>query len=179
MIPILRTDGKPMKYAKGHENIGRPQPKGDKSPNWKGGSWTNKLGYTHIYMPEHPNAHCDGYVYKHVLNMTAYLGRPLKKGEVVHHIIPVLKGGTDDISNLQLLENQKAHAHIHFKKTDKSGRFCCHPECKNPTRIYIDSDGFERWYNKGENKWWCNQCYQREWQRNKKLKSNTEGRHET
>jgi hypothetical protein len=59
---------------------------GAKNPNWKGGRHQDKHGYIHIKMPLHPNARKNGYVFEHTLVMAEDLGRPLEKGEIVHHI---------------------------------------------------------------------------------------------
>ena len=42
-------------------------------------------GYITIRMPEHPNAMKNGRIYEHTKIMSEILGRPLKKGELVHH----------------------------------------------------------------------------------------------
>jgi len=36
-------------------------------------------------MPNHPSAYGDGYIQEHTLVMEAILGRPLQRGENVHH----------------------------------------------------------------------------------------------
>lgn len=36
-------------------------------------------------MPSHPNAFKNGQILEHVVVMTKWLGRPLRKGENVHH----------------------------------------------------------------------------------------------
>lgn len=54
--------------------------------NWKGGRIVTEEGYVHIYDPEHPNAKSNGYAPEHRLVMSRMLGRPLEKGENVHHI---------------------------------------------------------------------------------------------
>lgn len=77
--------------------------RGADSPSWKGGV-RNERGYVHIRMPNHPNA-CGGYVLQHALVMEEYLGRPLKKGEIIHHI-----NGTkndNNILNLWLCDGSK------------------------------------------------------------------------
>lgn len=43
-------------------------------------------GYLREYAPDHPNVHSDGYILQHRLVMSDKLGRPLRKGENVHHI---------------------------------------------------------------------------------------------
>jgi hypothetical protein len=55
-------------------------------------------GYVYIYWPEHPNASSKS-VGQHTVVMTEYLGRPLHKGETVHH-----KNGVRDDNRLENLE---------------------------------------------------------------------------
>ncbi len=43
-------------------------------------------GYYYVMEPDHPNAHKGGYVAEHILVATRQRGRPLDKGEMVHHI---------------------------------------------------------------------------------------------
>ena len=58
----------------------------EKHGRWKGGVVYHKKGYRLILMPEHPRASKHtGYVLEHLVVMEKKLGRPLKKGEVVHH----------------------------------------------------------------------------------------------
>lgn len=49
-------------------------------------------GYRMLYMPDHPNAYRNGRVLEHHVVMSEILGRPLRKGESVHH----LNGVRDD-----------------------------------------------------------------------------------
>jgi len=42
-------------------------------------------GYVFLTLPDHPNAYKNGTVPEHVVVMAELLGRPLKKGENVHH----------------------------------------------------------------------------------------------
>ena len=42
-------------------------------------------GYRKIYRSNHPNARKDGIIFEHILIMSNFIGRPLKKGEFVHH----------------------------------------------------------------------------------------------
>lgn len=43
------------------------------------------LNYRRVYKPEHPRADSAGFVGEHILIMETTLGRPIKKGDVVHH----------------------------------------------------------------------------------------------
>jgi len=61
----------------------------------------SKQGYKDIWKPGHPNCKNKlGRIYEHVWVMSEYLGRPLIKGETVHH----MNGVRDDnrIENLEL-----------------------------------------------------------------------------
>lgn len=58
-----------------------------------------RSGYVLIHMPTNPMAGGDGYVLEHRLVMEAVLGRPLVKGESVHH-----KNGKRDDNRPENLE---------------------------------------------------------------------------
>ncbi len=60
----------------------------------------DKRGYIRVYCPKHANVHKNGFCLQHTMIMSEYLGRPLRKGENVHHI----NGVRDDnrIENLEL-----------------------------------------------------------------------------
>ncbi len=66
---------------------------GEKNSSWKGGKRINDHGYVEIYIPTHPKAKPNGYVYEHIYIAEQMLGRPLKsyglsdeRTEVVHNI---------------------------------------------------------------------------------------------
>lgn len=64
----------------------------------------------------------------HRLAMEEYLGRPLRKGEVVHHI----NGNKTDnrIENLVVCQTQAAHVHEHHPERHKTRGKCRH--CDKP-----------------------------------------------
>lgn len=84
---------------------------------WNGGKKIDGGGYVLIHKPMHPNSGSAGYIREHRLVMSAHIGRPLKKREVVHHI----NGDKKDnrIDNLELFENQSEHEkkHYHFHRS--------------------------------------------------------------
>lgn len=60
-----------------------------KSPNMRathGQGYVNKLGYKMIYKKGHPNSNIKtGIILEHIFIMSQLLGRPIKKGETIHH----------------------------------------------------------------------------------------------
>ena len=85
-----------------------------------GGEWTLNTGYVVVYCPTHPNVMKDGSILKHRLIMSAFLQRPLKKGEIVHHIN---EDKTDNnINNLKLLHSDLEHSHEHHTPQTKEER---------------------------------------------------------
>lgn len=68
------------------------------------GTHLTALGYREVLMPSHKNAKQNGFVKEHILVMSEFLGRPIEKGESIHHI----NGIRDDnrIENLELWSSQ-------------------------------------------------------------------------
>lgn len=81
--------------------------RGENSPSWKGGKGKQNMGYITINIDTKRRL-------EHRFIMEEYLGRPLDKKEVVHHI----NGDKTDnrIENLQLLPSQSEHMKIHLKE---------------------------------------------------------------
>lgn len=84
--------------------------------NWKGEiKGTN--GYILVKNPKHPNSQKNGYILKHRLVMSTYIGRPLRTNEVVHHIDGNKENNS--INNLHLFSSHKEHLkheHLNGKK---------------------------------------------------------------
>lgn len=126
--------------------------KGVNNPKYRGNGKTSH-NYDWLNMPWHPNSDIHGRVYTHVWLMTKKLGRPLNKGEVIHHIIPISKGGTNDIENLMLCEGQGEHRTEH--RIDKTNWFCS--ICGGKTTF--DKNNYEKWYKDGKGGHICRGCY--------------------
>jgi len=76
---------------------------GSNHPSYKNARWY-RSGYAMLTDRHHPNADKNGKISEHVLIMTKHLGRPLTKGETIHH-----KNGIRDdnrIENLELRSGQ-------------------------------------------------------------------------
>jgi len=64
-----------------------------------------------IYMPEHPESNNLGFVAEHRVVAEQILGRPLKSGEVVHHIDHNRRNNSPD--NIIVFESRAAHSRFH------------------------------------------------------------------
>lgn len=88
--------------------IRKGRPFGTRNKKWKGGRFVNSLGYIKILMP-------DGkYQTEHRAVMELFLGRKLRKGEIVHHLNENKKDNR--IENLKLLPSQSEHLKYHTPK---------------------------------------------------------------
>jgi len=124
--------------------------KGNRSDNWKGGRHIDEQGYVVVWKPGHPNANRKGYVLEHRLIMSEHLGRPLERGENVHHI----NGNKQDnrLENLEVMRTGE-HTRLHHTGRSKKNRktsVCCYPGCGKPaTPLYH----------------LCKKHYQKQWER--------------
>lgn len=93
----------------------------EKNSSWKGGrvlvakSKTTRFsngGYWYILNPEHPNAGKNGYVAEHIMVASEKIGRPLKKGECVHHLD--MNKQNNDPANLSVC-NRSQHRNYHLQ----------------------------------------------------------------
>ncbi|MGA4867512.1 HNH endonuclease [Streptomyces lavendulocolor] len=89
---------------------------GPKNPNWKGGRTVASNGYVLIKRPEHHRADRRGYVYEHILVAEQAMGRPLRKGEQVHHKNHVKTDNRPE--NLAVKASRAHHALEHRKRSD-------------------------------------------------------------
>lgn len=128
---------------------------GNKKGRFKKGNYWMLTGYY-----DHPNSDKRGRIFEHIFVMSQYLGRPLKKGEFVHHIDPVTKDYcNNDILNLQLVSRSE-HNKIHFPKLDISGRRC--RVCDSDETYYHEKTDHYHWHGSDEIGWSCNKCYFKE-----------------
>lgn len=105
--------------------------KGNKHYNWKGGRYCDGR-YNYILNPNHLRAKKDGYVAEHMLVIEKKIGRPLKEGEVIHHIDGNKTNNNPD--NLLLFPNSKSHLKFHSLKR------------KNPNLTF--EEFIKQWKNK-------------------------------
>jgi hypothetical protein len=89
-----------LNNRKSHRKYRGHEPDGPLRRKAAGEGYINKHGYKIIARVGHPNANKDkGAIPEHVWVMSEYMGRPLKKGESVHH-----KNGIRDDNRIENLE---------------------------------------------------------------------------
>lgn len=113
--PVVRYHGVWNRFIKNHG--ARIQPTGREAYRWNGGL-THHQGYAHVFMPEHRRAHKSGYVRRCILIAEEKLGRPLRRGEVVHHINQIRDD--DRPENLDVLESQSVHIAGHNRGVSRA-----------------------------------------------------------
>lgn len=95
------------------KGIPRPHMRGEKSSNWKGGSYVSNDGYRMVYAKpdDYTGSGWKSYRREHRHVVEQHLGRSLDHKEVVHHI----DGDklNNSLDNLALLNGEKAHREAH------------------------------------------------------------------
>jgi hypothetical protein len=107
---------------------------GDKSGNWQGGT-TVSSGRVRVYMPTHPRANSNGYVYRYWRVAEQMLGRSLRPGEEVHHRNE--DKSDDSPGNLIITESRREHlTRYHGANGEWSKDFAACTECGRSDRPY-------------------------------------------
>lgn len=77
---------------------------GENHHNWKGGRFYEKSGYVRVSNQWYPGCKIPNQQFEHVVVMARHIGRPLRKGESVHH-----KNGIKDDNRIENLELWTKH----------------------------------------------------------------------
>jgi len=83
----------------------------ERNAMWKGGRRINGRGHVAIRNNNHPNS-VDGYILEHRMIASNVLGRPLKDGEIIHHIN---RNPADNRNENLMICNQSYHDFLHHK----------------------------------------------------------------
>jgi hypothetical protein len=93
--------------------------RGSMSSSYKNGTSRSSGGYLLIKDKRHPNADSTGMIMQHIKVMSDYLGRPLKKNEIVHH-----KNGIRNDNRIENLELCTRHMHMTGQRVKDMIKFC-------------------------------------------------------
>jgi len=100
---------------------------GPKNGFWKGGRSVASNGYILVRVGTgHHLADIRGYAYEHRLVAEQKLGRPLRRGEIVHHL-----NGIKSDNRPANIDVVPSHAHHHFRHRAPSNK-CRRPDEDNP-----------------------------------------------
>ena len=136
--------------------IENPDNCGKNNPNWQGGRRISSHGYVEIkVLKDHPLRNANGYAYEHRIVAMKMLGRPLAKGELIHHI----NGNKQDNrkSNIQVFKSNAEHYYQHRKPNNnrrKPNEENIEVTCKcgcNAIFYKYDNSGRPRKYVSGHN----------------------------
>jgi len=90
--------------------------RGHKRPDFKGGIKHDSKGYLKLLKPNHPNADATGYIFEHRYVMSIYIGRPLKREEIVHHKNHnKIDNRIENLEIMSLSDHMKHHHQERFK----------------------------------------------------------------
>lgn len=77
----------------------------------------SKLGYIQLFIPEHPNARGDGYVFEHTWIVAKAMNKPVPEGSHIHHVNGVKSDNSP--GNLVVCSDQY-HKLLHYRQRAKA-----------------------------------------------------------
>lgn len=98
---------------------------GAEASNWRGGRSVRKDGRVLVYAPGHPNANMGGgsHILEYRLVASQMLGRPLRRGEIVHHRNgDVTDNRPENLEVMTQSEHSSAHHYRVGTKRDRVSR---------------------------------------------------------
>lgn len=118
-LPVQAEQVRRWLHANGVELLARPgAQRGEWNRAWAGGGHPQRRRYTEVPAHEHPLAKSNGWMKEHRLVMEKKIGRPLKPGEVVHHIDGDVTNNHPD--NLLLFPDNESHLRFHQEQRQAS-----------------------------------------------------------
>lgn len=98
---------------------------GSKHPMWNGGRYLTTAGYAYIWMPTHPRANKQGYIFEHIVVAEKKIGRLLLPGELIHHENEIRSDNRPE--NLHVWtkqQHQQHHMGLNGKPSQRKKRHC-------------------------------------------------------